>query len=168
MRCITALVFSVSAVGVLPGCVADHASAIDESDTRAEFVSQLPDKPANPDDPYGSCGDDTAEWSVCSIPGLGCGGWGEIGPCGDGSCEYARFWVTCTHSCEKTSDCPVPITGDAAPTCTRDKCVMPCDENTVCPDGFICANNSEIGSESSPFGWICMEYTVFEPYVLIP
>jgi len=170
MRYSVALFFSVSAVGcLLPGCVADHASAIDESDTKTDFVSQLPDKPANPDDPYGACVDDPDDGVddlACSIPGLTClSYWGDFGaPAGEGQREDARLWATCSHPCEEDSQCPVPTTGDAVPKCLGE-CMLPCeDEGTVCPDGFMCSSPSEVGSWTSGYDKICVQYFHYEPF----
>ena len=170
MRCLGALVLSVSAVGwVLPGCVADHASAIDKSETTSDRVVEIPDKPADPNDPFGSCKDpvpDGSGWPSCSIEGAGCWGWGEMGECEATECEYLHLWQICRHSCEVASDCPVPLTGDSVPACMDGHCTLPCgDEDTVCPDGFLCANVNQIEAESDPYGWICMQYESFEPYV---
>lgn len=167
MRYLVALGFSVSvAGGVLPGCVADHASAIDEN---ASAVV-LPDKPANPDDPFGSCEDfedDGVDHPTCSNSDLGCDGWGSFGACADGQCTYAHRWHFCFHQCEETSVCPVPITGDAVPKCAATgSCILPCDDpDTVCPDGFICSSMSEIDGWITAYDRICVQYYSAEPYV---
>ena len=174
MRCLSALVLSVSAVGwMLPGCVADHASAIDEGDSMSDRVVQIPDEPADPNDPYGSCvdhdPDDDDDSPSCSIEGLGCWGWAEGEDCsgmnGSGECGFYQVWETCHHECEAASDCPVPATGDAVPACSDDHCTLPCHEDTACPDGFICASpNPTIAT----YPWVCVQYAAFEPLVIRP
>lgn len=169
MRYLVALGFSVSVVGgVLSGCVADHASAIDESENELDTVNE-PDKPANPDDPFGSCEDfedDGVDHPTCSIPGMECNGWGDFGGCTDGVCEYARRWHWCHHSCEEASECPVPATGDAVPECIIGGCILPCDdEGTLCPDGFICESMSVIDGWIDAYDRVCVQYYSVEPYV---
>gem|GEM_PF-6536355 len=62
----------------------------------------------------------------------------------------------CTYYCEVDSDCPTPATGTARPICqpygdyivnghTAD-CRLPCDANTVCPDGMTCSPSGCIGA----------------------
>lgn len=163
MRCLGVLVLTVSAVGwILPGCVADHASAIDEADSMSNLVFEVPDKPADPNDPFGSCMDsdpnDTWPFASCSNKETGCYGWGTTQGCTDGDFGCAHLWQVCDHICEEASDCPVPATGDAVPACMQTRCVLPCNEATVCPDGFVCASATQIGAEDDTYGWVCMQY----------
>lgn len=161
MRYSVALVFSVSAVGcLLPGCVAEHASAIDEAKTQDDLISQLPDKPANPADPFGSCEQDTDLpypyflWAHCSSTESGC--YSHF----LGDENGGQVWQICNHDCDNTSQCPVPITGDAAPECSQGRCLLPCDGDTVCPDGFTCASVAEAGEM---LGGSCVQYGIFGP-----
>jgi hypothetical protein len=72
---------------------------------------------------------------------------GEPGACGL-ALQSSNGTCLCTYFCKTAADCPVPKTGTAMPLCksfgdvvlnghTAD-CRVPCDAETVCPDGMMC------------------------------
>lgn len=71
------------------------------------------------------------------------------GQCDSGVClsnnPMAPEWGFCSPNCTEDADCAVPETGDAAPACVDATgqgdplfCILPCVEETVCPDGMYC------------------------------
>lgn len=171
MRIIAAVTLSMAALGLgMPGCTAEHASAIEDSES-VQAVTGVADE----NDPFGSCVlDDTQTEGLfpgtCSSTGGLCDGWSQIG-CTDNNelCPYGNFWVRCVHTCEENSDCPVPQTGTAEPRC-RGLCELPCDDSTVCPDGFFCADSGlYLGSANFSAGVtekFCVQYFELESFAV--
>lgn len=52
----------------------------------------------------------------------------------------------CQPPCgEDVARCPAPDSGDATVACVHGRCVLPCDESTVCPDGQACVASPDFG-----------------------
>ena len=73
-------------------------------------------------------------------------GDGDYEPCNDdmpcpGELECNMFVNYCSINCEETM-CPDPPGGDAEPTCSEfsGNCILPCDDETMCPAGMSCQN----------------------------
>lgn len=176
----------------LPGCVAEHASAMDESKSQLATAGQIP---ADSSDPFGACVVDEIHPSSYPFPGRcsqggSCDGFARLDcPPPDDSggafeCEHAEFWSWCDHSgCASDSDCPQPATGDVTAQCMRDvennlpgSCFMNCSEGDTCPDGFVCWRPADIGSATSSSrslrpGWftsVCVQYFELTNFTVPP
>lgn len=173
MRIIATVAVSVAALGLgMPGCTAEHASAIDVSES-AQAVSSVADE----NDPYGACVlDETQTEGVfpgrCSNGGQ-CDGEADIGCIDDSElCAYGNFWMSCQHECEEDSDCPMPETGTSEPRCNNiGRCQLPCEaEGTVCPNGFMCwQSHGSSNTENFLAGIndkLCVQYFELESFAL--
>jgi hypothetical protein len=53
--------------------------------------------------------------------------------------------TVCTYACKAADDCPAPPSGTVVPVCNRsEECVLPCSQNSECPDGMICFNDGYV------------------------
>lgn len=177
MRIFSAVCIAGAALSLgLPGCVAEHASAIDESSSELETNWATP---ADSSDPFGACVVDASRPSLFPFPG-GCsqGGMCEgtaMGRClaqgasGESfECDNAEFWINCRHECETDSDCPQPETGDVAAECVGSSCLLKCSDGDTCPDGFGCWSPSEIGGWNSDYDAICVQYFELTDFTVPP
>ncbi len=177
MRIFSAVCIAGAALALcLPGCVAKHASALDESKSQLETDGQTP---ADLSDPFGSCVVDESHPSSYPFPG-GCSQGGScdgissldcLAPDNSGDayeCEHAEFWRWCMHECETDTDCPQPATGDVAAQCLGATCHLPCSEGDTCPDGLGCWSPSEIGAWSSLYSSLCVQYFELTDFTVPP
>jgi hypothetical protein len=166
-------ILSRSATG-LALCVAGcGTSALDDADEQG-LAAQSASKPVDPDDPFGACVLEQArleeflpdyfapEFGQCTQPDpevtLGaCFGW--AGP--TELCTY-RYWTYCTHFCHTDADCPSPKTGNAKVACGGAVCELPCNKNTICPDGFTCADPADRGISGTGVRPLCVQYIELE------
>jgi hypothetical protein len=102
--------------------------------------------PADPDAAFGACFPRLESGSIharfdCSLEGASCNGFGGHASCNGATeeCEAGGYYTACRHDCAADSDCPVPEQGDAQAVCApAGFCQLPCDDATVCPDGYSC------------------------------
>ena len=174
MRTFLTVCFSGVVLGLnLPGCVAEHASALDESTSELEVAAQ---QPANPSDPFGAC--EVGNTLNASFPfpgscsqGGGCNGWASVDcvvPDSGGPCEHGTFWEWCFHECETDSDCPQPETGDVAARCMVGSCHLPCSEGDACPQGMACFSPSVVGGWTSLYSSVCAQYFELSDFTVPP
>jgi len=143
-------------LGLASSCAAQHASAVDAKDDELSSETPVDRGEANPNDPFGACvlvDDLTDIIPFDCARGGSCSGYGMGGPCegrdGEAVCDTGPFYMICENPCDSDDDCPIPLTGSAAPVCHDELCQLPCEDDAECPDGFSC-HEARDGDTSSP------------------
>ncbi|MFO0547818.1 MAG: hypothetical protein U0271_05495 [Polyangiaceae bacterium] len=152
------------------GCESKTVTPIERNDSNADEVV-TPSGPANPEDAY-SCALVVEEPITpaygqlfgCTTREAECTGWGGAGHCDLETCDVGPFYAYCgSYHCDSDADCPVPLSGDVAPSCLHQFCQLACDPlEDQCPDGFGCFSTADWGwsdpsSGRVPAPFMCMQ-----------
>jgi hypothetical protein len=99
---------------------------------------------------YGMCSNDFDYQNGCS---------GFLAtPLGDefGRCSFA---CQCHEHVDEDEECPSPETGNVVPHLGADgRCTLPCDSESICPDGMACAHISDHDSQCT---WLIHDEDAF-------
>jgi hypothetical protein len=145
----------------LSGCDPTVATAIEPSGVSIAHVETA----ADPADPYGACtlaqapSPYGAQTTYQCSTGGDCTGWGSGTVSCPGNYDETDHMV-CDHPCDTDESCPVPGSGTAIPVClsTVHACELPCDDTTLCPDGYACQSTDDWGvSSSNKLPFMCMQ-----------
>ncbi|MCA9689511.1 MAG: hypothetical protein KC636_07860 [Myxococcales bacterium] len=93
---------------------------------------------ANTPASYGDCGASRLECFVSEDVASGCHTYYEVF---DGLTNEPvdPWWAVCARECSNDGDCPIPRTGDIAPSCGDHRsCELACEGGGRCPDGMEC------------------------------
>src|SRR6188508_261365 len=146
MRVIISIVSLSVGIPCLLGCSAEHVSAVEDSHALISEGEPIPG------DPWGVC---NLDWK-CSNPDGDCLGWVEPGSCQE-PCVIEGFLIGCVHWCATSADCPVPLSGEAVPTCSEGTCLLSCESGS-CPNGYSCIASDPRLDGSNPYPpHMCME-----------